>query len=146
MVADLLQSTGANFFHMLKNYIKIAWRNISRNKVFSVINIMGLAIGILHGIESGALQDERAGDLIQQLRAARTRNVTSDRPAVEPDFNAKADIALLVTTECGLRVIIWRYPVGLRRRSHRRRESRRHSGRTARRCGAPAAHRQRRHR
>ncbi|MBC9912880.1 ABC transporter permease [Chitinophaga varians] len=31
---------------MLKNYIKIAWRNISRNKVFSAINIMGLAIGI----------------------------------------------------------------------------------------------------
>lgn len=31
---------------MLKNYIKIAWRNISRNKVFSIINIMGLAIGI----------------------------------------------------------------------------------------------------
>ncbi|MBC9929913.1 ABC transporter permease [Chitinophaga qingshengii] len=31
---------------MLKNYVKIAWRNITRNKVFSGINIMGLAIGI----------------------------------------------------------------------------------------------------
>ncbi|MCC6370671.1 MAG: ABC transporter permease [Bacteroidia bacterium] len=31
---------------MLKNYFKIAWRNIWNNKLFSVINIVGLAIGI----------------------------------------------------------------------------------------------------
>ncbi|MEO6537473.1 MAG: ABC transporter permease, partial [Ferruginibacter sp.] len=31
---------------MLKNYFKIAWRNITRNKVSSLINISGLAIGI----------------------------------------------------------------------------------------------------
>src|SRR5687768_7322426 len=31
---------------MLKNYIKIAWRNLIRNKVYSAINILGLAIGI----------------------------------------------------------------------------------------------------
>jgi len=31
---------------MLKNYIKIAWRNIRRNKVNSSINIAGLAIGL----------------------------------------------------------------------------------------------------
>jgi len=31
---------------MLKNYIKIAWRNITRNKLFSAINIIGLSIGI----------------------------------------------------------------------------------------------------
>src|SRR3954454_6599969 len=31
---------------MLKNYFKIAWRNLARNKVFSVINIAGLAIGL----------------------------------------------------------------------------------------------------
>ena len=31
---------------MLKNYIKIALRNISRNKLYSVLNIVGLAIGI----------------------------------------------------------------------------------------------------
>lgn len=31
---------------MLKNYIKIAFRNISRTKVFSFINIIGLAIGM----------------------------------------------------------------------------------------------------
>src|SRR5882724_11421086 len=31
---------------MLKNYFKIAWRNITRNKVFSVIKIAGLSIGL----------------------------------------------------------------------------------------------------
>lgn len=31
---------------MLKNYFKIAWRNLVRNRVFSAINIAGLAIGL----------------------------------------------------------------------------------------------------
>ena len=31
---------------MLKNYFKIAWRNIMKNKVFSLINIIGLTIGL----------------------------------------------------------------------------------------------------
>ncbi len=31
---------------MIKNYIKIAWRNLTRNKFYSLINIGGLAIGM----------------------------------------------------------------------------------------------------
>ena len=31
---------------MLKNFLKIALRNLSRHKAFSIINIAGLAIGI----------------------------------------------------------------------------------------------------
>ena len=31
---------------MFKNYFKIAWRNLLRNKAFSVINISGLALGL----------------------------------------------------------------------------------------------------
>ncbi|MDR6943220.1 ABC transporter permease [Mucilaginibacter pocheonensis] len=31
---------------MLKNYLKIAWRNIMNNKVYSAINILGLAAGM----------------------------------------------------------------------------------------------------
>ncbi|MBD2699227.1 ABC transporter permease [Spirosoma sp. BT702] len=31
---------------MLTNYIKIAWRNLLRNKAFSAINIVGLALGL----------------------------------------------------------------------------------------------------
>jgi hypothetical protein len=31
---------------MVKNYIKIAWRNLSRNKGFAITNLLGLTIGI----------------------------------------------------------------------------------------------------
>ncbi|GAB2586880.1 ABC transporter permease [Spirosoma areae] len=31
---------------MLRNYLKIAWRNLVRNKAFSAINIVGLALGL----------------------------------------------------------------------------------------------------
>ena len=31
---------------MIKNYLKIAFRNLWRHKVFSLINIMGLAVGM----------------------------------------------------------------------------------------------------
>jgi len=31
---------------MLRNYLKIAWRNIVGNPLFSAINIIGLAIGL----------------------------------------------------------------------------------------------------
>src|SRR5689334_20118214 len=31
---------------MLKTYFKVAWRNLKNNKVFSFINIFGLAIGL----------------------------------------------------------------------------------------------------
>ncbi len=31
---------------MLKNYFKIAWRNLFKNKLYSGINILGLAAGM----------------------------------------------------------------------------------------------------
>src|ERR1700709_2743155 len=31
---------------MIKNYIKIAWRNLIRQKLYSLINISGLAVGL----------------------------------------------------------------------------------------------------
>jgi hypothetical protein len=31
---------------MFRNYLKIAWRNLWRNKGYSALNIFGLAIGI----------------------------------------------------------------------------------------------------
>ena len=38
---------------MLKNYIKIAWRNLLKNRVSSTINISGLAIGMAVAIMIG---------------------------------------------------------------------------------------------
>src|SRR6266487_3754278 len=31
---------------MIKNYLKVAWRNLMKNKVFSFINIFGLSVGL----------------------------------------------------------------------------------------------------
>ena len=31
---------------MIKNYLKVAWRNLRKNKIFSFINVFGLAIGL----------------------------------------------------------------------------------------------------
>src|SRR6187397_1800546 len=31
---------------MIKNYFKTTWRNITRNKVYSIINIIGLSLGL----------------------------------------------------------------------------------------------------
>src|ERR1700704_4132588 len=35
---------------MIRNYLKIAWRNLVRNKFYSAINIAGLSIGVAVGI------------------------------------------------------------------------------------------------
>jgi len=35
-----------NFYGMFKSNLKISWRNIARNKVFSLINISGLSLGL----------------------------------------------------------------------------------------------------
>src|SRR3982751_231853 len=39
---------------MLKNYIKIAWRNLWKQKVFSIVNILGLSVGIAFTLLIGA--------------------------------------------------------------------------------------------
>jgi ABC-type antimicrobial peptide transport system permease subunit len=39
---------------MLKNYIKIAWRNIVKNKFYSLVNIIGLSAGIAFTLLIGA--------------------------------------------------------------------------------------------
>lgn len=39
---------------MLQNYFKLAWRNLWKNKIFSLINIFGLSIGIAFALLIGA--------------------------------------------------------------------------------------------
>src|ERR1700710_2339971 len=35
---------------MIKNYLKTTWRNLIRNKSFSAINILGLALGLVFSL------------------------------------------------------------------------------------------------
>ncbi|SDB48828.1 ABC-type antimicrobial peptide transport system, permease component [Flavobacteriaceae bacterium MAR_2010_188] len=48
---------------MIKNYFKIAWRNLLKNKVYSLINIFGLAIGMAVTVMIGLwINDEMSFD------------------------------------------------------------------------------------
>ena len=48
---------------MFKNYFKIAWRNLIKNKAFSAINIFGLALGLACSLLIMLwIQDERSVD------------------------------------------------------------------------------------
>jgi len=48
---------------MIKNYFLVAWRNLVRNKVFSAINILGLALGMACSLLIMLwVQDERSVD------------------------------------------------------------------------------------
>ena len=40
---------------MLKNYFRVAWRNLTKNKIYSFINIVGLAIGMAIALLIGLL-------------------------------------------------------------------------------------------
>ena len=64
---------------MLQNYLKIALRNLLRNKVYSFINIGGLAIGIATClIIMLFVQDELSYDKFNE-KLDRTYRVTNDR-------------------------------------------------------------------
>jgi len=39
-----------NYNYMFRNYLKTAWRNLLRNKFYSIINIAGLTVGLAVGI------------------------------------------------------------------------------------------------
>ncbi|MBO9562260.1 MAG: ABC transporter permease [Niastella sp.] len=52
---------------MFKNYFKIVWRNFSRNKMLSFINVFGLAIGMAFAILIGMwIQYERSFDTFNE--------------------------------------------------------------------------------
>src|SRR3981081_865836 len=82
---------------MIKNYFKIAWRNITRNKINSIINISGLAIGmscvilILFYVQDELKYDRffKHSDLIYQVNLTGNENgndflTGNTAPAVGP--------------------------------------------------------------
>jgi len=76
---------------MFKNYLKIAWRNLAKNKVYSIINIGGLALGMAVTLIIGLwIQDElshndyfKGKDRIAQVYQSQTFNSeTGTGPAI----------------------------------------------------------------
>ncbi len=52
---------------MFKNYLKVAWRNLIRNKAFSAINILGLSLGLTCSMLIILwIQDERSVDTLHK--------------------------------------------------------------------------------
>ena len=83
---------------MIKNYLKIAWRNLKKNKVFSFINVFGLAIGLtccmlialyLHNELSYDSYHRNAGS-IYQLGTTFVKEGKEDRTANTPAPMARA--------------------------------------------------------
>lgn len=88
---------------MIKNFLKIAWRNLFKNRGFSVTNILGLTIGITCTILIFLwVQDERAYDKfhnnynnIYQVIAHRNFNnqIFTDRNMVMPLAKSLKDVS-----------------------------------------------------
>ena len=56
-----------NFYGMFKNYLKISWRSMLRNKAFSIINVSGLSLGITCSVLIALwIQDEYRKDNFHQ--------------------------------------------------------------------------------
>ena len=80
---------------MIKNYFKIAWRNIMKHKVFSIINVIGLTIGLSASFVIGLMifydatfdTFHKDGDLIYRV-------VTDFSSPEEKGYNPGINLAL----------------------------------------------------
>ena len=85
---------------MIKNYLKIAWRNLLKNRVYSFLNITGLAVGMAVAIMIGLWMDDeltfdhyhKNHDLIAQVYQSQTFN---ERPRHSPAVGNGAPQRLL---------------------------------------------------
>jgi len=87
---------------MLRNYLKIAWRNLSKNKVFSFINIFGLSVGLTCCILiSLYIYHEISYDTYHKNanRIFRLGTVFIDQGVGEPGANTSAPLGKLIQQE-----------------------------------------------
>ena len=87
---------------MLRNYLKIAWRNLAKNKVFSFINIFGLSVGLTCCILiSLYIYHEISYDTYHNNanRIFRLGTVFIDQGVGEPGANTSAPLGKLIQQE-----------------------------------------------
>lgn len=83
---------------MIKNYLKVAWRNLLKNKVSSLINIGGLAIGMAVTILISLwIWDELSFDTYHQNydRIAQIRTRLFDRHTKDPYANSSMQVPMV---------------------------------------------------
>ena len=80
---------------MIKSYLKIAWRNLLKHKSFSIINILGLAIGIAACIIIFLYVHNELGFDQYNTKASRIARVTTLVHAPESDINMATSPGLL---------------------------------------------------
>src|ERR1700722_6759835 len=81
---------------MIKNYFKVAWRNLVRNKFYSAINIAGLALGMACSLLILLwVQDERSVDSfhVHSKRLYQVYERTYFDGKVEADYPTQALLA-----------------------------------------------------
>jgi putative ABC transport system permease protein len=87
---------------MFKNYLKIAWRNLAKNKVFSFINIFGLSVGLTCCILiSLYIYHEISYDKYHKKadRIFRLGTVFIDQGVGEPGANSSAPLGKMIQQE-----------------------------------------------
>ena len=78
---------------MIINYIKIAWRNLTKQKLYSLINISGLAVGlavcmmIMMYVAHEISYDRFHKNAARQLGQWRHESTKQPTPAVSPTLN-----------------------------------------------------------
>ena len=80
---------------MLKNYFKIAWRSLLKKKVFSFINIIGLAIGIAFTLLIGSYVWQEV-QVNSQLRDIDNQHIVLSKwkdPNTRPELNSIAELS-----------------------------------------------------
>lgn len=83
---------------MIKNYLKVAWRNLTRNGVSSLINIGGLAVGMAVAMLIGLwMWDELSFNTYHQHydRIAQVRTRVTDTHTGDPGMNSSLQFPML---------------------------------------------------
>jgi putative ABC transport system permease protein len=96
---------------MFKNYLKIAWRNIKRQKVYSAINVIGLAIGLSSSlILFFYVRDDLTYDRFHEHFNSIYRVTGNARSAINPGPLIPASIYEIPEVVAGARMYVFGRP------------------------------------
>jgi len=96
---------------MFKNYLKIAWRNIKRQKIYSTINVIGLAVGLSSSlILFFYVRDDLTYDRFHEHFNSIYRVTGNARSAINPGPLIPASIEEIPEVVAGARMYVFGRP------------------------------------